>query len=330
MADDAYAARVVCVRGFGRSVAPVAFVVVMTCGACGAQGGTSERSRRSASSTVRLAVERETSNDSTVLVPSTATLSCDATDAAGGYLADHATAACAVVRTGALERVARAQSTRRICSQIYSGPEFARIHGTIDARSIDIIVTRRDGCETGDWSLLAALLGDPARRFVPDDSKGVAAGAVPTTTSSGPSEYQVQRGDTVTSIAAHFAVRAADLVSFNHLTDPDHLTQGQTLLIPRVTERLDVAPALGVAGTAFTLTLHGALPGEAVSFTIATPTATTTGPSHVAGSDGVVKAHYQSAAGDTPGIVTVTAQGTAGTHVQGAFLMAPPSTAPAP
>ena len=67
-----------------------------------------------------------------------------------------------------------------------------------------------------------------------------------------------------------------------------------------------------------------------MTFTIATPTATTTGPSHVAGSDGVVKAHYQSAPGDAPGIVTVTAQGTAGTHVQSAFLVAPPSTSRAP
>ncbi len=102
------------------------------------------------------------------------------------------------------------------------------------------------------------------------------------------------------------------------------------MLIPPVTERLDIAPALGVAGTAFTFTLHGAAPGETVAFKIATPTATTTGPSHVAGSDGVVKAHYQTAPGDAPGIVTVTAQGTAGTYVQGSFLVAPPSASRAP
>ena len=106
-------------------------------------------------------------------------------------------------------------------------------------------MTRNDGCGTGDWQTLAALLGDSARNFVPDDSTGVAAGSGPTTTSAGPSAYQVQRGDTVTSIAAHFGVRAGDLVSFNHLSNPDRLTPGQTLLIPPVTERLDVAPPAG-------------------------------------------------------------------------------------
>ena len=108
----AYGARVVCARGgIGRAVAPVGFVVVLTCSACGARVGTSARSRSSAGSGIHLSVERETGDHSSVLVPSTATLTCGASAAASGYLTDHAAAACALVRSGALERVARAQHT---------------------------------------------------------------------------------------------------------------------------------------------------------------------------------------------------------------------------
>ena len=304
-------------------------MVVLACAACGARVGTSAKPRSAASSVANVTIEREAGGTSSVLVPSTATLTCSASKAATGYLADHEVGACALVRSGALERLVRAQHTQRICNQVYGGPQYARIRGTVDARSVDITVTRSDGCGVGDWQQLAALLGDPARNYVPDTTAGVAAGAA-TTTTTGPAVYQVQRGDTITSIAAHFRVRAGDLVSFNHLSNPDRLTPGQRLLIPPVTERLDVVPALGAAGTTFTLTLHGAAPGESVTFTIVTPTATTTGPSHLAGSDGVAKAHYQSAPGDPPGIVTVTAQGTAGTYVHGAFLVAPPPTSGAP
>ena len=303
--------------------------MVLTCTACGARVGTSAGPRSAATSVAEVTIEREAGDTSSVLVPSTATLRCGASQAATGYLADHAVGACALVRSGVLERLVKAQHTQRICNQVYGGPQYARIHGTVHARAVDITVTRGDGCGAGDWQVLAAMLGDPARNYVPDATVGDTAGAA-TTTTAGPSTYEVQRGDTVTSISAHFGVRAGDLVKLNHLANPDSLTPGQSLLIPPVTERLEIVPPLGPAGTAFTLTLHGAVSGESVTFTIVTPSATTTGPSHVAGSDGVAKAHYQSAPGDPTGVVTVTAQGTAGTHVQGAFLVAPPKASGAP
>ena len=51
----------------------------------------------------------------------------------------------------------------RLCSQIYSGPEHARVTGTLDGTRIDIAIARSDGCGTADWQQLQWLLGPPVR-----------------------------------------------------------------------------------------------------------------------------------------------------------------------
>ena len=56
------------------------------------------------------------------------------------------------------------------------------------------------------------------------------------------SSYQVRLGDTLTGIAGRFHVRIPDLVSANHLRDPNHIEAGTTLQLPAA------APANAKAG----------------------------------------------------------------------------------
>lgn len=43
-----------------------------------------------------------------------------------------------------------------MCTQIYGGPEEARITGTIDDQRVDTVITRTDGCGINDWDVLLA------------------------------------------------------------------------------------------------------------------------------------------------------------------------------
>ena len=60
----------------------------------------------------------------------------------------------------------------------------------------------------------------------------------PTTTeppTTVPSEYIVEKGDSLTRIAKQFGVTVAQLVAANNLPNPDHIEQGQRLTIPPTT-----------------------------------------------------------------------------------------------
>ena len=82
---------------------------------------------------------------------------------ATGDFAGRATRLCAQARrkTALLRRLDRPNT--RLCSQIYSGPEHARIAGTVDGTSVNITIARSDGCGTADWQQLQWLLGPPVR-----------------------------------------------------------------------------------------------------------------------------------------------------------------------
>jgi hypothetical protein len=43
------------------------------------------------------------------------------------------------------------------CIQIYSGPDVAEVHGTIEGRKVDATFKRTDGCETARWNKAAFL-----------------------------------------------------------------------------------------------------------------------------------------------------------------------------
>jgi LysM repeat protein len=291
----------------------VGLLVAAACGGAGSAVAT------------QLTIERE-SGAATVLVPSQATLSCDGAASATGFLRDAAGPACDLVRRGDLQRVAAQQRRRRLCAQVYGGPQRARITGRVGGRRVDLTVTRADACGTADWQALEALLGNPQR-------SGRVQASAPTTsappTTAAPVTYQVMRGDTLSTIASRFGVPISAIVAINQLADPNHLAEGQRLLIPPVQPVvLTITPPEAPQGTGFQLKLTGAKPSESVTFEIVSPDRRRTGPPHVASADGVVTAAYQSGEGDAAGTHTVIAHGDQGTTTQATFVVDPPGAAP--
>jgi hypothetical protein len=111
-----------------------------------------------------LTIVTHTGTTEASLHTSRAVLRCDDTKSNGtGYLHAQAKQACRLVGSGTLQQVARAQRGRRLCSQIYSGPQHAHITGLTGHNHIDLTVTRTDGCGTADWTTLQTLLGHPQR-----------------------------------------------------------------------------------------------------------------------------------------------------------------------
>ncbi len=124
----------------------------------------------------RLRISAQTGDES-VLVGSQATLRCDGTAVATGFLRETAKAACAAVTGGVVGKAADRQRTRRLCAQIYGGPQTARLRGTVEHRHVDLTVTRTDGCGIDDWHTLEALLGDPQRQGVVRQTRAAIAGS---------------------------------------------------------------------------------------------------------------------------------------------------------
>ena len=50
----------------------------------------------------------------------------------------------------------------RVCTQIYGGPETARVRGTIGVRRIDRRFSKTNGCEIADWERAEPLLAASA------------------------------------------------------------------------------------------------------------------------------------------------------------------------
>ena len=118
----------------------------------------------------------------------------------------------------------------------------------------------------------------------------------------------------MTVIARRFHTTIGAITDCNQLTDPDNLTEGQTLVIPAPSSVQLVATLLGGGTTSgFELTLTGVQPGEPVTFAINLPDGSTyTGSPHVASADGEVTTTYQTSIG--PGVYGVVATGDQGTR----------------
>ena len=55
----------------------------------------------------------------------------------------------------------------------------------------------------------------------------------PPTTTTIPSTYVIKRGDRLSDIAKMFGLTVAELVAANHITNPDKILWGTTLIIPQ-------------------------------------------------------------------------------------------------
>jgi LysM repeat protein len=288
-------------------------VVVAMASGCGGSGPAS-------SPPTQLTIVKESGPTTGVLRSSTATLVCDGTASATGFLRGVAENACAFVRGGVITQVAANRRSRGLCAQVYGGPQHAHITGTAEGQRVDLTVTRTDSCGAADWQTLEPLLGDPQQQGGPDATPPTAA----TSTTTPPIAYLVKPGDTLTSIAKQFGVPAATIAAFNQLADPDHLVAGQTLLVPQVPAvQLLITPSGAPPGTRFELKLTGARPSESITFEIDSPNVKFTGPAHPASADGVVTTTYQSSASDPPGTYNVVAKGDQGTTAQATFRVDP-------
>lgn len=81
---------------------------------------------------------------------SIAHLRCGRRIRADGFLADDRRRACRHARRHAAFLASRPPEERQ-CTQIYGGPQTARIRGTIGRRTVNRRFARRDGCEIADW-----------------------------------------------------------------------------------------------------------------------------------------------------------------------------------
>lgn len=96
-------------------------------------------------------------------VPFAGTLDCRGTPSGTGMFATTATEACRqVIAHPRVFETVRADPAR-VCTEIYGGPQRAKITGTVSATPVDLEVTRTDGCGIDDWSRLEWLLGPPER-----------------------------------------------------------------------------------------------------------------------------------------------------------------------
>jgi Subtilisin inhibitor-like len=118
---------------------------------CGGLGGSSDSDSGSGSSSdaateLTIAVQPNGSSGPT----RTWTLRCDPP---GGSLPG-ARAACARLKPDAL----RPLPPDTICTQIYGGPQTARVRGRIDGRAVDARFSRSNGCEIHRWDSVRFLL----------------------------------------------------------------------------------------------------------------------------------------------------------------------------
>ena len=79
---------------------------------------------------------------------------------ASGFLAGDPASACRAARRLA-PLLADEPDPDRICTQVYGGPQTARLTGRVGGRQVDRRLARTDGCEIAEWDRAAALLGGP-------------------------------------------------------------------------------------------------------------------------------------------------------------------------
>jgi hypothetical protein len=87
-----------------------------------------------------------------------ATLECDEERAEAPGLSGRDPAKLCRLARRLRSSLASEPDPRRACTQLYGGPETARIRGTIEGREVDRRLSRTNGCEIADWDRVALLL----------------------------------------------------------------------------------------------------------------------------------------------------------------------------
>ncbi len=134
--------------------------------ACGGSddnsGGGYRKSRDADSAQVRLAIEAQDGRGAV----KRAQLVCDGGEVTARGLAPDNNL-CAAARNLA-PFLSEKPAADRVCTQIYGGPETARISGQIEGRRIERRFSRSDGCRVADWERAQPLIPlQPQRKSGP-------------------------------------------------------------------------------------------------------------------------------------------------------------------
>lgn len=87
------------------------------------------------------------------------TLSCGSDAAADG--GDHPDAAAACAHLRGLDAPFAPLPDDRFCTEVYGGPQTARVTGTWRGDDVDLRLSREDGCAIAQWDALGPLLPGP-------------------------------------------------------------------------------------------------------------------------------------------------------------------------
>ncbi|WFR84473.1 serine protease inhibitor [Arthrobacter sp. Y-9] len=68
--------------------------------------------------------------------------------------------ACALVEAHPAYLFPTAKNTAQACTEQYGGPATATIKGTVRGKTVDLSLSRTDGCKISQWSTLGPLLGE--------------------------------------------------------------------------------------------------------------------------------------------------------------------------
>jgi hypothetical protein len=131
----------------GSVAGAAALLLVLTAAACGESEEAGERAGPATSIEVTLWPEGRSAGGGEQAV-----LTCEPV----GGSHPHAQEACGALERepGALEPVAGDVA----CTQIYGGPEEARIAGVVGGEAVDAMFSRNNGCEIDRWDRLAPVL----------------------------------------------------------------------------------------------------------------------------------------------------------------------------
>ena len=75
---------------------------------------------------------------------------------------DEQQACLALAEPAVQTRLIEGPPADQVCTEIYGGPDVARVTGTIDEQPVDATIDRTNGCGISDWDdLLGAVLPNP-------------------------------------------------------------------------------------------------------------------------------------------------------------------------